>query len=101
MRAFWNKVTAIAFTSTSLAWSGGLGLDSLIRMALERNADLESSRLQLATLAQDTLAALAPGNPSLELEAFHNLGDPAQPKASVRLTQEFRPGYRSRAADEA
>jgi cobalt-zinc-cadmium efflux system outer membrane protein len=101
MRTFWNKATAIAFTGASMAWSGGLGLDSLLRMALARNADLESGRLQLATLIQDTLAASAPANPSLGLEAFHNLSDLGQPKASVRLTREFRPGYRSRAADEA
>ncbi|HKP96953.1 MAG TPA: TolC family protein [Fibrobacteria bacterium] len=71
----------------------GLGLDSLISMGLARNADLLAAGQQTETLAQDTLTAL-PANPSLVLEAMRNLEGPSGPKASAKLSQEFRPGYR-------
>jgi cobalt-zinc-cadmium efflux system outer membrane protein len=66
-------------------------------MGLSRNADLKAGAAQVEGLSQDTLSARAWDNPSLGVEAFHNLDQPSQPKASLRLTQEFRFGYRKRA----
>jgi cobalt-zinc-cadmium efflux system outer membrane protein len=67
-------------------------------MALARNPDLLAGRQQVETLAQDTLAALARPNPILTVEALHNLTNPEGPKAAARISQEFRPGYRSRSS---
>jgi outer membrane protein, heavy metal efflux system len=101
MRRTLSMISAAALAGASWAWPGGLGLDSLIRMALAGNPDLGVGQAEVANLAQDTLAALAPANPGFGLEAFHNLDEPARPKVSLRLSQEFRPGSRARAGEEA
>lgn len=101
MRLSGIKGIAALLAGASLTSAAGLDLDSLIRMGLSGNAELRVSDAQLAGLSQDTAASSYSSNPSLGLEAFHNLGEPSQPKASVRLTQEFRFGYRERAYGEA
>lgn len=81
------------FLSTG-AFSQGLGLDSLIRMGVRGNPDLLLSQEESESLAGDTLAATIPVNPRLELEAAYNPSDPGRPKASVRISREYRPGVR-------
>ncbi|MEO7423683.1 MAG: TolC family protein [Fibrobacteria bacterium] len=83
------------------ASAAGLALDSLIRMGLAGNAELQAAGAQAEVLAADTLGALNPANPSLSLEAMHNLDEPSRPKAAAKLSQEIRPGYRPRAESAA
>jgi outer membrane protein, heavy metal efflux system len=101
MRTSWANGIAAALFGASLASASGLSLDSLIRMALSRNADLKAAQAQVDGLSEDTAASAYRSNPSLGLEAFHNPGSPGEPKASVRLTQEFRFGYPGQATGQA
>lgn len=81
------------FLSTE-AFSQGIGLDSLIRMGISGNPDLLLSREESESAAADTLAATVPPNPHLELEAAFDPANPDRPKASVKISREYRPGVR-------
>lgn len=81
------------FLSTG-AFSQGLGLDSLIRMGIRDNPELLLSREESESAAADTLAATVPPNPHLELEAAFDPASPDRPKASVKISREYRPGVR-------
>ena len=95
MRKKWRNGALLMVVAASSAFPAGLGLDSLIGMGLTPNAELLAAGQQAETFALDTLIGLAPANPSLALEAMHNVSAPSKPKASVKLSQEFRPGYRN------
>jgi cobalt-zinc-cadmium efflux system outer membrane protein len=71
-------------------------LDALIDSGLSRNPALLAERQQASTAALDTLPSATAVNPHLEAEAMHNLTEPDRPTAGLRLSKEFRPGYRSR-----
>lgn len=74
----------------------GASLEEYLEAGLERNPDLDVLRQELATSAVDTLVISTAVNPHLEIEARHNLTDPESPSAGVRLSREFRPGFRGR-----
>lgn len=99
MRTYWGigiflGLSLSLFHGTA-AFSKDLTLDSLIRMGIRNNPDLLVSKLEGEVTASDTLAAVVFNNPTLGFEAGYNVTDPGKPKASVRLSQEFRPGLRS------
>ncbi len=82
--------------AASQVFPSGFSLDSLIHLGLRNNPELEAARQEAVVAAQDTLTARVLSNPTLSLEALHNLSDVAKPKTGVRLSQEFRPGLRSK-----
>ncbi len=96
MHVNWRKMAVLALLGVSAARSQGLGLDSLIGMALARSPDVSAGRQRIETAAQE-IAAPYPSNPSLDVDAFHNLGAPSKPKASAKLSQELHFGARNRA----
>src|SRR5688572_22192637 len=77
---------------------GGFGasLEDLIRSGLERNRQLGAKRQEVHSTSLDTLAWATAVNPHLEVEAMHNLEDPARPTAGIRVSKEFQPGIRDR-----
>jgi outer membrane protein, heavy metal efflux system len=92
MHTVWG-IAFLALTTTRV-FSQGIALDSLIRMALRGNPDLDVAREEYSAAATDTLATRLAVNPVLGLEAGYNLTAPARPKASVKISREFQAGVR-------
>ncbi len=91
----------LALLTTGQVFPSDLSLDSLVHSALRNNPELEAARQEAIVAAQDTLTAQVLANPILSLEALHNMNDGSKPKAGVRLSQEFRPGVRSKRLEVA
>lgn len=92
----WRSGAMFYLMGATLGYPGGLELDSLIRLGRENNADVQVSRRETESVAQDTLAVRTRSNPALEVEALRNLDEGTAPKAGARLSQEFHPGVRAR-----
>jgi cobalt-zinc-cadmium efflux system outer membrane protein len=95
MACFRSRLIPIACLAAGLSRGFGLSLDSLLAMALRNNPDLAASRQGTVVAAQDTLLPRVLENPVISAEAMHNLTEPGKPKTGFRISQEFRPGYRS------
>ncbi len=95
MRATWRIGMFLSLFGYSGSFSQGLSLDSLIHLGIIHNPDLFVSLGEGEVVASDTLAASPLLYPNLGLEAGYNVNDPGKPKASLRLSQEFKPGLRT------
>ncbi len=90
----WRISLSFCLLLASDIFSGTIGLENLIRMGISHNAELQVSQQATEILAQDTLATRVQPNPTLSFEALQNIAEPSKPKANVKISQEFRPGYR-------
>ncbi|MDQ3001890.1 MAG: TolC family protein [Fibrobacterota bacterium] len=86
---------ALLLFASTVGFSQGLTLDSLVRMGIRSNPELLVSLEENEEIASDTLFATIPKNPHLEVDAGYNLSRPDRPKAGARISREFQVGVRN------
>jgi cobalt-zinc-cadmium efflux system outer membrane protein len=94
LRTTWG--TAFLLAASGLAAAQGTDLAELLHAGARNNPDLLVHRAEGEGIAGDSLSATTSPNPVLGLEAGYNVNDPSRPMASLRLSQEYRPGIRDR-----